>query len=303
MPRSPWRCCTAPSLSTGRSPRPGSTSPRTACTRPRSTAAAWAITSSPPAGPRYRHRLRYQTFDVTDLLRDGRQRHRRDLWARAGTRGRLGFDGGRRNLYGERRALLAQLEITHADGTRHDRRHRRALACRRPDRSCVRALRRRGLRRPVGSRPAGRRRASTTPTGRGHGTARPRAELVAPTGPPVRRTADRGPGRGHHAHRPGRPLSTSARTWSDVCAIRVSGPAGHDDHPAARRGAGARRTRHQALALGRRHRHATRCAGEGVETVGTPASPSTASATPRSTSWPGELDRGRRRQRSSCTPT
>jgi alpha-L-rhamnosidase len=32
-------------------------------------------------------------------------------------RGRLGFGGGRRNIYGERLALLAQLEIRYADGT------------------------------------------------------------------------------------------------------------------------------------------------------------------------------------------
>ena len=32
-------------------------------------------------------------------------------------RGRLGFGGGRRNIYGDRLALLGQLEITYADGT------------------------------------------------------------------------------------------------------------------------------------------------------------------------------------------
>src|SRR5581483_4269909 len=32
-------------------------------------------------------------------------------------RGRLGFGGGRRNIYGDHLALLAQLEITYADGT------------------------------------------------------------------------------------------------------------------------------------------------------------------------------------------
>src|SRR5215472_3051191 len=32
-------------------------------------------------------------------------------------RGRLGFGGGRRNIYGDRLALLAQLEIDYADGT------------------------------------------------------------------------------------------------------------------------------------------------------------------------------------------
>ena len=69
-----------------------------------------------PGWTSYRHRLRYQTFDVADLLREGRNA----LGAMLGDgwfRGRLGFGGGRRNIYGDRLALLAQLEITYADGT------------------------------------------------------------------------------------------------------------------------------------------------------------------------------------------
>ena len=69
-----------------------------------------------PGWTSYHQRLRYQTFDVTGLLRAGPNL----LGASLGDgwyRGRLGFGGGRRNLYGERLALLAQLEITYADGT------------------------------------------------------------------------------------------------------------------------------------------------------------------------------------------
>jgi len=69
-----------------------------------------------PGWTSYRHRLRYQTFDVTALLRDGPNAIGAilgDGWYR----GRLGFYGGRRNIYGERLALLAQLEIRYADGT------------------------------------------------------------------------------------------------------------------------------------------------------------------------------------------
>jgi alpha-L-rhamnosidase len=69
-----------------------------------------------PGWTSYHHRLRYQTFDVTGLLRQGRNA----LGALLGDgwfRGRLGFGGGRRNIYGDRLALLAQLEITYADGT------------------------------------------------------------------------------------------------------------------------------------------------------------------------------------------
>src|SRR5215211_5724265 len=68
-----------------------------------------------PGWTSYKHRLRYQTFDVTDLLQEGRNA----LGAMLGDgwfRGRLGFGGGRRNIYGDRLAFLAQLEITYSDG-------------------------------------------------------------------------------------------------------------------------------------------------------------------------------------------
>jgi alpha-L-rhamnosidase len=71
-----------------------------------------------PGWTSYAHRLRYQTYDVTDLVREGRN----DLEVLLGNgwyRGRLGFGGGRRGLYGDRLALLTQLEVTTADGTVH----------------------------------------------------------------------------------------------------------------------------------------------------------------------------------------
>jgi alpha-L-rhamnosidase len=64
----------------------------------------------------YDRRLRYQTFDVTTLLKPGRNAIGAilgDGWYR----GRLGFGGGRRNIWGEKLALLAQLEIHYADGS------------------------------------------------------------------------------------------------------------------------------------------------------------------------------------------
>lgn len=69
-----------------------------------------------PGWTSFHHRVRYQTFDVTSQLHEGRNA----LGAMLGDgwfRGRLGYGGGRRNLYGEHLALLAQLEITYADGT------------------------------------------------------------------------------------------------------------------------------------------------------------------------------------------
>ena len=69
-----------------------------------------------PGWTSYAHRLRYHTFDVTALLAEGSN----VLGATLGEgwyRGRLGFGSGRRNIYGDRIALLAQLEITYTDGT------------------------------------------------------------------------------------------------------------------------------------------------------------------------------------------
>ncbi|UQN09161.1 glycoside hydrolase family 78 protein [Deinococcus sp. QL22] len=69
-----------------------------------------------PGWTSYGHRLRYQTHDVMPLLREGMNA----LGALLGDgwyRGRLGFGGGQRNLYGDRLALLAQLELQYTDGT------------------------------------------------------------------------------------------------------------------------------------------------------------------------------------------
>ena len=68
-----------------------------------------------PGWTSYRNRLRFASHDVTDLLRDGGNAIGAivgDGWAR----GRLGFSGAR-NLYTDRPALLAQLDITLADGS------------------------------------------------------------------------------------------------------------------------------------------------------------------------------------------
>ena len=69
-----------------------------------------------PGWTSYDHRLQYQTFDVTSLLREGQNAIGATLGG-GWYRGRLGFGGGRRNIYGDRLALLAQLELTYTDGT------------------------------------------------------------------------------------------------------------------------------------------------------------------------------------------
>ncbi|MEO3751144.1 family 78 glycoside hydrolase catalytic domain [Streptomyces sp. B6B3] len=68
-----------------------------------------------PGWTAYAERLRYQTHDVTGLLRPG-ENSLEVLLGNGWYRGRLGWDGGRA-FYGDRLALLAQLEVTYADGS------------------------------------------------------------------------------------------------------------------------------------------------------------------------------------------
>ena len=63
----------------------------------------------------YNKRLRYQTFDVTDLVEEG-PNVLGTIVGEGWYRGRLGFGGGRRNIYGEQAALIAQLEVEYEDG-------------------------------------------------------------------------------------------------------------------------------------------------------------------------------------------
>lgn len=63
----------------------------------------------------YGSRLRYYTYDVTHLLVAGENAV--GAWLADGWyRGRFGFHGGRRNLYGEDIGLIAQLEVSMVDG-------------------------------------------------------------------------------------------------------------------------------------------------------------------------------------------
>ncbi|MFD9195323.1 family 78 glycoside hydrolase catalytic domain [Streptomyces phaeochromogenes] len=69
-----------------------------------------------PGWTAYDRRLRYQTYDVTASLQEGPNALGAVL-ADGWFRGRLGFDGKTRAVYGERLALLAQLEVVYEDGT------------------------------------------------------------------------------------------------------------------------------------------------------------------------------------------
>ncbi|WP_216587969.1 alpha-L-rhamnosidase [Streptomyces brasiliscabiei] len=69
-----------------------------------------------PGWTTYGKRLRYQTYDVTALLQDGENKLTA-LLADGWYRGRLGFTGDKRAVYGDRLAWLAQLEIRYTDGS------------------------------------------------------------------------------------------------------------------------------------------------------------------------------------------
>ena len=70
-----------------------------------------------PGWTAYRQRLRYYTYDVTAHLRAGANAI--GAWLGDGWyRGRLGWRGGFRDLFGADLSLLAQLEIEYADGGR-----------------------------------------------------------------------------------------------------------------------------------------------------------------------------------------
>ncbi|MCW2668225.1 MAG: putative rhamnosidase [Frankiales bacterium] len=71
-----------------------------------------------PGWTSYAHRLLYQTYDVTDLLRAGSNELAlvvADGWYR----GRIGGEGNL-DVYGPRSAALAQLEVTCEDGSTHE---------------------------------------------------------------------------------------------------------------------------------------------------------------------------------------
>jgi alpha-L-rhamnosidase len=68
-----------------------------------------------PGWTSYQHRLRYRTHDVTALLREGGNTLE-VLLGNGWYRGRLGWQD-QRAVYGDRLALLAQLEVTYADGS------------------------------------------------------------------------------------------------------------------------------------------------------------------------------------------
>jgi alpha-L-rhamnosidase len=177
-----------------------------------------------PGWTSYDYRLRYQTFDVTDLLQEGSNALGATL-ADGWYRGRLGFGGGQRNIYGDRLALLAQLEITYADGATErivtDEQWKAApgpiLASSIYDGETYDAR----LERPGWSRADydDRDWSGVQPI------ERDLAALVAPSGPPVRRTAEIAPA-AIFASPSGRTIVDFGQNLVGRVRIAVQGPAG-----------------------------------------------------------------------------
>ena len=218
-------------------------------------------------------------------------------------RGQLGFPGaGGRNLYGDRLALLAQLEITYADGTTdvvatdgswrahtgpitsagiYDGEHYDARleqpgwsspgfddsawsGVRIVERDLAHARSRRPGRRCGASRRSRRSRSRTSPSGK--------------------------------------TIVDFGQNLVGWLRITVDGPAGHDDHAAPRRG--ARRTASSAREPLRGAKATDRYTlrGGGPETW-EPRFTFHGFRYAEITGWPGELDAGRRAASSCCTPT
>ncbi|XVS60978.1 family 78 glycoside hydrolase catalytic domain [Actinosynnema sp. CA-299493] len=140
-----------------------------------------------PGWTSYHSRLRYRTHDVTASVRPGRNAVGvavADGWYR----GRLGFNGGTRAIYGDRLGALVQLEITCADGSRQvvgsDDSWRAGTG------GLVSAGLYEGEHFDARDEPDGWSRAGFDDSawGRVEVVERDPATLVAPTGPPVRRT-------------------------------------------------------------------------------------------------------------------
>ncbi|WP_461060826.1 glycoside hydrolase family 78 protein [Streptomyces pseudoechinosporeus] len=145
-----------------------------------------------PGWTSYHHRLRYATYDVTELLHSGPNAV--GAWLSDGWfRGRIGFQGGVRAYYGAELALLAQLEVRCADGSLMvfgtgpdwQAAHGPLLAAGIYDGEEYDAR----LARPGFSR-AGFDASDWHPV---RAVARDRGTLVAPTGPPMRRTEEIAP--------------------------------------------------------------------------------------------------------------
>ncbi|SPO00280.1 related to alfa-L-rhamnosidase [Cephalotrichum gorgonifer] len=71
-----------------------------------------------PGWTNYQDRLLYQVYDVAGALSEDSENHLTVEVAEGWFTGRLAWGDGVRNVYGDRNAIMAQLELEYADGTR-----------------------------------------------------------------------------------------------------------------------------------------------------------------------------------------
>ncbi|CAK7221293.1 hypothetical protein SEUCBS140593_004522 [Sporothrix eucalyptigena] len=70
-----------------------------------------------PGWTSYQHELQYQTFDLTQYLKHNDTNVLGVLVGEGWYAGRIGFLGGQYNIWGDKLGVIAQLNITYADGT------------------------------------------------------------------------------------------------------------------------------------------------------------------------------------------
>ncbi len=239
-----------------------------------------------PGWTSYHHRLRYQTFDVTGLLQQGRNAI--GGWLGEGWyAGRLGFGGGHRHIYGAETGLAVQLEVLCADGRTV------TVTTDRDWRTSAGPITAAGLydgerydaraEQPGWSAPGFDDRA-WTPVACAAGRAATAGGAGRAAGAP-----DRVPPAGGDRHRTVRNDHRGLRAEPDRAAADPGArPGGPGDPATPRGGTAGRRTVRATAAPGRGDRrvHAARGCPRGV---GAAVHRSTASGTPRSTGWPGEL--------------
>jgi len=172
----------------------------------------------------YRERLRYYTYDVTDLIEPGANAI--GSWLGDGWyRGRLGWRGGFRNLFGSDQAFIGQLELVYRDGRRE------VIATDASWSAVPGPILRSGIydgedydarEEQAGWSRAGFAAAAWTPVAVGM---RDPATLVAPTAPPVRCTQEVAPIAVLTTPSGGRILDFGQNLVGRV-RLRVNGPAG-----------------------------------------------------------------------------
>ena len=173
----------------------------------------------------YGQRLRYYTYDVTDLVAEGENAI--GAWLGDGWyRGRLGWRGGFRNVYGDDLSFLGQLELTYRDGSRE------TVATDTSWRAAPSPIISSGIydgedydardEQPGWSSPG----FDDANWGRVQVRRRDPATLVAPTAPPVRVTEDRVP-LSVLTSPSGRRLLDFGQNLTGVVRLRSRGAAGH----------------------------------------------------------------------------